>query len=346
MKGEQHILGLVDAFIKSKVLMTAYHLDVFSVLAREPLPASEAIQRLGLPNRSGSILLNACLALGLLEPREGRLHVSEGLAPFLVRGGDQPFRMSTYLIEYYDTLYADLAQLDEIVRTDGASSEFHLRDYFKDDVSQIDPTLAADYSAYMDATMAKIVAVVLEMYSFAGHTYLLDLCGGTGTFCEAVLHATPGLAGGVLDVPAVAEIGRARVAAGDLAGRIDVIGGDAFSVPFPANVDVITMCRSAHDWDDERVHALFRRAFEALPAAGKLLIIERMIPDEFNPAAAALYLRAVYFLSKSRTACYRTAEQYRCMLTEAGFARVETLDPSRDPYEFFQGLRVVVGTKA
>src|SRR5262245_39862343 len=116
--------------------MTAYRLDVFTVLAREPLPAVDAVRRLGLPTRSGSILLNACLALGLLEQRERRLHVSEGLAPFLVRGEDQPFRMSTYLIGYYDTLYADLAQLDEIVRTDGAASEFHLRDYFKDDVSQ------------------------------------------------------------------------------------------------------------------------------------------------------------------------------------------------------------------
>jgi demethylspheroidene O-methyltransferase len=344
--GERRLLDRVDAFVKSKVLMCAYHLDVFTLLARERLTADEAIRRLALPSRSGSILLNACMALGLLELDDGKLRVPADLAPLLIRGADQPFRMATYLIDYYDVLYADLANLDEIVKTDGAASRFRLRDYLKDDVSEVDPELAADYSAYMDATMAKIVGVVLEMYDFSSHTYLLDLCGGTGTFCEAVVRATPGLRAGFIDVPAVAEIGRERLAHNGLAGRIDAIGGDVFAVELPRRADVMTMCRSAHDWDDGRVLPLFRRVFEALPAGGKLLLIERMIPDEFTPSAAPLYLRAIYFLSKSRTACYRTAEQYHRALREAGFTRVETLDPPRDPYEFFQGLRMVVGTRA
>jgi len=343
--GERKILDLVDAFIKSKVLMSAYHLDVFTVLSREAATVDEALHRLGLPQRSGSILLNACRALGLLELVDGHLRVPPDLAPLLVRGGAQPFRMSTYLIDYYHTLYADLANLDEIVKTDGAASEFRLRDYFKDDVSEVDPALAADYSAYMDATMAKIVAVVLEMYDFSAHSYLLDLCGGTGTFCEAIVRATPRLAAGFIDVPAVADIGKQRLAGSELATRIDAVGGDVFNDELPQRADVMTMCRSAHDWDDARVLHLFRRVCAALPPGGKLLVIERMIPDQFTPHAAPLYLRAIYFLSKSRTACYRTAAQYHRALSEAGFGRIETIDPPRDPYEFFQGLRMVVGTK-
>jgi demethylspheroidene O-methyltransferase len=194
--------------------------------------------------------------------------------------------------------------------------------------------------------MAKIVAVVLEMYDFSSHTCLFDLCGGTGTFCEAVVRATPGLVAAFIDIPAVAEIGRKRLANNGLSDRIVALGGDVFADELPQRADLMTMCRSAHDWDDARVLSLFRRVFEALPMGGKFLVIERMIPDEFTPRAAPLYLRAIYFLSKSRTACYRTAEQYDRALRQAGFARVETIDPPRDPYEFFQGLRMVVGTKA
>jgi len=187
---------------------------------------------------------------------------------------------------------------------------------------------------------------VLEMYDFSSHRYLLDLCGGTGTFCEAVVRATPGLAAGFIDVPAVAEIGRKRLARSGLGGRIMAVAGDVFADGLPLGADVMTMCRSAHDWDDARVFGLFRRVFDALPVGGKFLVIERMIPEGFTQAAASLYLRAVYFLSKSRTACYRTAQQYHGALCRAGFTRVETIDPPRDPYEFFQGLRMVVGTKA
>ena len=295
LTGERKILDLVDAFIKSKVLMCAYHLDVFTLLAREGLTADDAIRRLALPRRSGSILLNACLAVGLLELHDGTLRVPADLAPFLIRGSDQPFRMSTYLVDYYDALYADLANLDEIVKTDGAASEFHLRDYFKDDVSEVDARLAADYSAYMDATMANIVAVVLEMYDFSSHAYLFDLCGGTGTFCEAVVRATPGLVAGFIDVPAVAEIGRKRLANNGLSNRIGAMGGDVFAAELPQRADVMTMCRSAHDWDDARVLPLFLRVFEALPAGGKFLLIERMIPEEFSTERrAALSARDLF----------------------------------------------------
>ncbi len=344
--GERELLVLLDAFIKSKVLMTAYRLDVFTLLARESMTTEQVLRRLDLPSRSGTILINACLALGLLEISSDRLQVPEGISPFLIRDDNLPFRMPTYLIDYYRTLYDDLSILEEIVRTDGAASEFRLRDYFKEDVSEVDPQLAADYSAYMDATMAKIAQVVLEVYSFSHHRYLFDLCGGTGAFCEAVLNATPGIAGGFIDIPAVAEIARRRNQGSTLASRLDVIGGDVFRHELPSQADVMTICRSAHDWDDERMFALFQRVADALPRGGRLLVIERMIPDSFTPRAAALYLRAIYFLSKSRTASYRRASDYHAALRRAGFGTVETLDPKRDPYEFFQGLRIVMATKS
>jgi hypothetical protein len=343
--GEKDLLNLVDAFIQSKVLMTAYRLNVFTLLAREPMAIGEALKTLELPERSGTILINACLGLGLLELKDEKLGVPEGIAHLLIQDRNLPFRMPTYLIDYYNTLYTDMVNLEEIVKTDGAASAFNLRDYFKDDVSEVEPELAADYSAYMDATMDKIVKVVLETYSFADHHYLFDLCGGTGTFCEAIVRATPGLRGGFIDIPAVASIGRRRLAQLTSPCPLDVTAGDVFSCELPKQADVMTICRSAHDWDDAQIQALFERVAETLRPGGKFLIIERMIPDQFSKDALPLYLRAVYFLSKSCTARYRTAAQYHAALNQAGFAKVETLSPDRDPYAFFQGLRIVMGTK-
>jgi hypothetical protein len=44
--GEKDLLNLVDAFIQSKVLMTAYRLNVFTLLAREPMAIGEALKTL------------------------------------------------------------------------------------------------------------------------------------------------------------------------------------------------------------------------------------------------------------------------------------------------------------
>ena len=68
LSGEKLLLDLLDGFLKSKVLMTAYRLDLFTA-AREPI-AREALRAArGLPERSFRIVVDACVALGR-APRE------------------------------------------------------------------------------------------------------------------------------------------------------------------------------------------------------------------------------------------------------------------------------------
>lgn len=347
-EGEKQILRLLDGFLESKVLMTAFELDVFTALERERLPMAAALERIGLPARSGSILLNACLAVGLLDIDDaGRLGTAPHVAPWLRRGDAEPFRIPTYLIDYYREVYGALVDLGAVVKSDGADAEFALRDYFKDDVSTIDPAIARDYSAYMDGTMASIAQVVVDTYPFSGHQRLVDLCGGPGTFAKVVARATPGLRARFVDVPAVIAYGRELLAKepAELADRVEAVAGDVFQGDLPRDADVFTMCRSAHDWDDDRIEALAGRIRSALPSGGKLLIIERMVPDRFEPAARALYLRAMYFLIKSRTARYRSKGEYHGMLTRAGFSRVTMHEPSARPYAFFPGLVIAEAVK-
>jgi demethylspheroidene O-methyltransferase len=343
--GEQRLLQLLDGFLESKVLMTCMQLGVFKTLADQPLARSELLARTLLPPRAGSILIDAACALNLLEVEDGVLRVPVELTPHVVSDDDR-FQMVPYLADYYSEVYRDLVPMPELVRTDGASSQFKLRDYFHDDVSQVDDKVARDYSAYMDRTMAQIVEVVIESYSFSRHKKLLDLCGGPGTFSTAVLRKETAMTGAFMDVPAVAKIGSARLAADpELAQRLQAIGGDVFKDPLPAGADVITICRSAHDWDEPRVASLLGRVFDALPRGGRVLIIERMVPEQFDASARALYLRAVYFLCKSTTACYRSAERYITMLRRAGFAHTSIVSPPRAPYAFFRGMKIVLGEK-
>lgn len=344
LRGEKLLLDLLDGFLKSKVLMTAYRLDLFTA-AREPI-AREALRAAkGLPERSFRIVVDACVALGLLHEDERGLVTPAELAPFLVRAEGRPFQTTTYLLEYYDEVYRALADMDALVRSDGAASPFKLRDYFKDDVAAIDPQVAAEYSRYMDATIARIVEVVLATYPFGQHRRLLDLCGNTGSFCAAVVAATPGLTGAFLDVPACVDIGRAQLAdRPELHGRVDAIAGDVFRTPIPAGFDVITMCRSAMDWGDARMVDVYRRAREALPQDGRFLIIERMLPERVLPEALPMYLRGVYFLAKSEHTRYRSPSEHLALLQAAGFRDTTELAPPRAPYEFFQSMRILVAS--
>jgi len=343
---EPRILEILDGFIRSKVLMTAYRMDIFTLLAEQPLGEAELFERLGLPRRSGTVLVNACLALGLLERVDGRLRTTPELAPYLVRGPEQPFRMSSYLIEYYEEVYRQLEDLEGLVRSNGASSTFKLRPYFRD-VSTIDHQMAAGYSGYMASTVPQIAEVAMETFDFSPFRHLLDLCGSTGMFCRSVLDRYPHLRASFLDVPSVVEIGAREISQlPALRDRLRPIPGDMFVTELPDDVDVVTMCRSAHDWGEDDVARVFRRVHAILPRGGALVLIERMLPDELSPDAENLYMRSVYFLVKSQHNEYRTPSRYRAMLNECGFADVSLLTPARDPHPLFRGLRLVAATKA
>ncbi|MCX4243102.1 methyltransferase [Paraliomyxa miuraensis] len=342
-RGEPLLLELLDGFLQTKVLITAYQLDLFTMVARAPRSPAELRAALGWPERSTTILVDACVALGLLELEGEALRVPDELAPFLVRTPDRPFRTTTYLLDYYAEVYRALDDMAELVRSDGASSSFGLRDYFKDDVAQVEAEVAREYSRYMDQTIAPIAKVVLETYDFGQHRSLLDLCGGTGTFCAAIVEATPGLRGAFLDVPACVELGRQQLAQRPaVAGRITPIAGDAFTTPLPEGLDVVTICRAAMDWGDERIEPLYRRVRQALPPGGRLVVVERMLPDRPCPEARSLYLRSVYFLAKSRSTRYRTPAGHVALLQRAGFSSVEVREPPRAPYAVFQSMKVVV----
>lgn len=67
-----------------------------------------------------------------------------------------------------------------------------------------------------------------------------------------------------------------------------------------------------------------------------------MLPERPSPSERSLYLRAVYFLAKSRSTRYRTPQQHVGLLQRAGFATVEVLEPPRAPYAVFQSMKVIV----
>jgi demethylspheroidene O-methyltransferase len=159
-----------------------------------------------------------------------------------------------------------------------------------------------------------------------------------------VLKANPSLKGGFIDVPACIEVGKEGIAADQLSDRMDAIAGNIFTDAFP-KADLITLCRSAMDWGDEVIGRLYGKIRETLPLGGRVLIIERMLPEEMDARGKALFLRSVYFLAKSTTTRYRRPSEHAKLLKDAGFTDVEVREPPKAPYEFFQSMRMVVAAK-
>ena len=128
----------------------------------------------------------------------------------------------------------------------------------------------------MSASQALIAADVLDAWAFGAHRCLLDVGGGDGTFLTAAGANAPKLQLMLHDLPAVAELARARLATVGLGHRATVTAGDFFTQPLPGGADIFTLIRVLHDHNDGNVVALLRNIRRAIAVNGVLLIAEPM----------------------------------------------------------------------
>jgi O-methyltransferase domain len=95
------------------------------------------------------------------------------------------------------------------------------------------------------------------------------------------------VAGGGFDLPPMKPVFDRYVAAHNLADRLVFHSGDFFQDALPS-ADVLVIGRVLHNWDIEGKKMLLRKAYEALPLGGALIVYERLIDDGRRSNARAL----------------------------------------------------------
>jgi O-methyltransferase domain/Dimerisation domain len=120
---------------------------------------------------------------------------------------------------------------------------------------------------------------VATAYDFSGVPLLIDVGGGAGDLIAAILKANPAMRGVVFDLPSIIDDARALVEAEGVAARCDVVVGDFF-VSVPAGGHAYILRAVIHDWDDAQAVAILQNCHHAMQGQGKLLLVERVMPDE------------------------------------------------------------------
>lgn len=165
---------------------------------------------------------------------------------------------------------------------------------------------------------AQPVPDVLAGYDLAGVGTVVDLGGGTGALLAHLLSGYPDLRGVLVELPDAAEPARTALAEAGLADRVEVVAGSFFT-RVPPGADRYVLARVLHNWDDLRVVELLRLVRAAMPAGGRLLVVEELLPEP-GPGSGALAAAMVDLLMLvTLEGRDRTEGEYRQLLAEAGF---------------------------
>lgn len=311
------VFDLCAGFVYSQILYACVRLRVLDRVRHAPVSLDDLAAHAGLTVTAAARLLDAAVALGLLEPRTGGRY---GLGPVgaCVVGNDAV----TAMIEHHAMFYDDLRDPVALLRGEGGPTQ--LSRYWpyaghRQPGADDDEALRA-YSALMAASQTLVADEILGAYPFGRHRRLLDVGGGEGGFVEAVARRFPGVAVDLFDLPAVATVARARLAGAGLGDRARVHGGDFRRDELPGGADVVTLVRVLHDHDDDVAMDLLRRTHDVLPPGGRLIVAEPMADTPGAEPMGDAYFG--WYLLAMGSGRARRAGEIGQMLRAAGFVDV------------------------
>jgi hypothetical protein len=102
-----------------------------------------------------------------------------------------------------------------------------------------------------------------------------------------------------------------------LGDRLSFTAGDFFADPMP-EADVLVMGHILHDWDLDEKRLLLKKAYEALPDGGALIVYEAIIDDERRSNAFGL-LMSLNMLIETPGGFDYTGADCRTWMEETGF---------------------------
>jgi hypothetical protein len=177
-----------------------------------------------------------------------------------------------------------------------------------------DPEASRVFDDAMTGKAHGQVAGVLTAYDFSGARTVADIGGGRGHLLRAILAENPSMNGVLFDQPHV--VGQVQTSE-----RLTPQGGNFFSDTLPA-CELYLLMEVIHDWDDDHARQILSRIRASAPPGARVLLIERLIPDNDVPSFPRTLDLWMLMISGKQ----RSLDEYAALLAATGFRFTRAVD--------------------
>ena len=311
-----NILHLGFGFWGSKTLLSAVELGLFTELAKGPLDREALTKRLQLHPRSARDFFDALVALGMVKRTGARYANTPETALFLDRA--KPSYVGGILEMANARLYRFWGSLTEGLRTGKPQNEVNTgEDFFG--ALYADPQRLEGFLKAMTSLSVGSARVIAKKFPWKKYRTFTDVGCAQGGVAVEIALAHKHLTGGGMDLPVVRPVFEAYAQTRGVAQRLRFQEGDFFKDPLP-KTDVLIMGHILHDWNLEEKMMLLRKAYDALPANGALIVHEALIDDARKQNAFG-FLMSLNMLIETPGGFDFTGADCRAWMKEVGFKR-------------------------
>jgi ubiquinone/menaquinone biosynthesis C-methylase UbiE len=313
-------LSLADIFQigyywETKILLTAVQLDLFSALVGQIRTVDEVATALNLKSRALELVMNALVAMRILTKKE-KFYANTPVADrYLVRSATE---YVGHLLLLHDAEWNHWGQLEQTVRTGRSPVTRH--------IFETNPELGGHVLSVLDRIGRESCQGLAERIPVGEVKRMLDIGGGVGTNSIAFCLQHSELCATVFDLPQTLKLTKQRVEQMGLENRIQLQGGNFHEDSFDGMYDIALMSDILHYQDGRANAALVEKAYGCLSEGGRLIIKDRFLdPSRTSPAWTTAF--AVHILVNTEFGECFTVQEAHQWLEQAGFQRVEELEP-------------------
>lgn len=305
------IMQMANAFRVSRVLLTAYKLDLFTALDKGEKTSGETASILNTAPRATDRLMNALTALGLLEKKDNKFTNTSVTSQFLVKG------KSTYMggLGHTVNLWDTWSTMTEAVRKGSTV-------LMREPVNERQSGWLESFIAAMHMRGREQAQKVASAIDLANVSKVLDVGGGSGILSFGFVNAKKGLKATIFDLPNVINLTKKYIEAEGYTGQVDTVTGDYLKDELGSGYDLVLLSAIIHSNSPDENKLLFRKCVKALNTGGQLVVLDHvMSEDRTEPLTGALF--ALNMLVGTPEGDTYTESEIKDWMKEAGLSDIK-----------------------
>ncbi|MCX6581445.1 MAG: methyltransferase [Candidatus Aminicenantes bacterium] len=307
------IMQTVMAFQKSRILLTAFELELFTALDGESKTSAEMAEQLGVDKRALDRLMNALCVMELLEKKGNMFANTPAAQKFLVKGGPEflgGFYHSNHLWDTWGTLTRAVRSGKSVIerKIDDRGEEW----------------LTAFISA-MHYRASRTAPSVIAKLDLTNVSRVLDVGGGSGAFAMAFVKAKETIKAVVFDLPNVIPLTRGYIEQEGFHGKVDVVEGDYHTDDLGGGYDLVFLSAVIHSNSVEQNIKLIHKCAQALNPGGQVVIQDFIMNEaRTEPGMGAMF--AINMLVGTEAGDTFTEKEVKEWLTLAGLSMITRVE--------------------
>lgn len=313
------LVDMARGYFRGKALCAAVRLGVADALGDGEKTLDDlAVATASDPDSLGR-LLRALASLGVVREVAPARFALTALGEPLRR--DVPGTVWASVVFWADLLADSWTYLAECVRSGGMSgaAAARERDGARSRWSR-EPEAEAIFHAVFAEPSPDLMVPIVAAYDFSTCRVVADLGGAGGALLTAILTAHPQARGLLVEREGAIAGAARRLEAAGLSGRCETRVGDLLE-DVPRGADAYVLKCVLHGYNDDNARRILRNCRAAIPAGGRLLVIEAVLPakvDRADPALERILMGDLNMLAVTGGR-ERSEPEWASLLSSSGF---------------------------